>query len=213
LNICRSNCGQSLQSMPLDSYDLIAHREKLCPACGNSQPKLQLDSRYLASPFDPRIVSARMTLETGTLSAMTPHEKRKWRFLPSNQKYNNVPYAKEGLISDQAVLTVEAQNPIRLVITRQSPEPSESPLKLTLRSGAHVEVGNMPMDDIVNLKTPVPGETVDHHFGLFYTMFERPLPTDPPVPQLATEQDWPTWTGGGPRHNCPPLADEQQPAP
>jgi hypothetical protein len=175
-------------------YANVAHRELICPGCG------KLDQVYLSSK-EPTFVSGRMAITAGRLSAIKP-DTAEWVFQPAVSRFSNATY-KHQAVAEKVALDVSADSAFTLALTRFD---ATTTIALLLQTGASVEIGNLPLADLVGLMLPCE-ESVDHHFGLYYAMLQRPVPHDPPIPHRVNLPTCPPT--GGPRQNCPPLADEQ----
>jgi hypothetical protein len=230
LELCRASCGSPFRmlshathaapgksaaatKMTLSSYSQVAHKDEICRDCAKPvlasdpvEPLLEFDDRFL-SKVSP-LVAARLTLTTGKLSSLVMPTPL-WKFLPTSARYSTGRYQTVNArpLADAAVLQSTSTGAYSLVLTK----PQRTPVSITFTSDATAEIGNMPLDDVLGLTTRVAAETVDHHFALYYLMFKAPRPVDPPVPHMEMST-WPVYKAGGPRHNCPPLADET-PAP
>lgn len=194
LTICRQACGTNRQS-----YDYVAHRELICPTCGKLDPIFKMQTHEL--------VAARvLNIGQGVLSAREPVGGDTWIFEPTIMKYQNQGY-KHQKVAQRVALDIHATEAFKVTITpwAHPPDPPAPALSLTLTQTATIEIGNMPLADVLYL--PAHGiEAVDQHFGFFYSMLAQPVPRDPPVPHREMFPVLPPT--GGPRQNCPPLADE-----
>lgn len=189
LDICTQDvCGDKV------GYRRIPHQNDVCRDCG------ALSNRYLISKPDPSLVAARMTLEHGALAAANLDKDAEWTFEPFRFKFDKVNYHKQK-IADQAVLTLEADGYVTLTVKPFDDDPLMT-LKLDLKPGAKVEIGNLMPADILPTQHPHSPEAVDIHFALFYTMLSGSVPSDPPIPHRLP---FPAAKPGGPRANCIPL--------
>lgn len=198
-------CHKASDCPGKDLYDQIPHRKAVCPDCSG------LDQVFLTSN-DPRLVSARMIIDRGTLSATHIDPGSEWSFEPMRVKVNLANYP-HFFIDDQAVVALTTSSKISLVITPFSGTFAGQPVAtLVLKDGARVEIGNLMPDDVLPNMIHHGHDSVDPHFGLYYTMLTRPFNTtdhgsasDPRVPHRRIFFDEHI---GGPQQNCVPFADE-----
>jgi hypothetical protein len=176
-------------------YDrLVAHREEICPKCG------PIEEAFRDSPL-AELVAARMVIEHGYLAAAkrAVGDWDTWLIKPAH----GFPIPKkQQQLTEQVSLDLASDDPFSIVVTALD-DAANVRYDIRLAATAKVEIGNTPAGDIV-LPPHSHQEPIDHHFGLFYTMLQSPVPTYPPVPISPEPHDT-----LGPRDNCPPLADEQ----
>ena len=164
---------------------------------------------------DPRLVAARLSIEHGTLSAASV-DKQFSAFEPMRLK-TDPPQAgsyPRFLIADQAVLEVAATSGSISLSFTPFPTSPRRPLTLKFKDEARVEIGQLMADDVLPFFMPHSMEAVDAHFGVYYTMLKQPILLDPAShfaltdPPLPHREVYHPARVGGPRQNCPPMADE-----
>ena len=192
LVICKKDECDVKKRLRYDEY--VAHREEICPTCAG------IDAAYTTSDLSS-LVAARVQIDRGHLAAAANEhgEWSEWEFKPAQGAGEAT---RKQQLTEQVALDLKADSPFSIVIAHKE-DGQDIELELKLKSGASVEIGNMPLEQIA-LTEHAHHEAVDHHFGLFYTMLKRPVPASPPVPHRPTPP-----RVLGPSDNCPPLADEK----
>jgi hypothetical protein len=187
--------------------EVVAHREVICPKC------LPIEPTFVTTELSD-LVAARMVIESGYLASAKPpgppgppeREWTTWHIKPP--KGVAVPITKQKL-SEKVSLDLTATGAFKLVVTALDATGKPIPIfsadlikDASQNDDPSIEIGNMSLAEVLDIGMQH-DEPVDHHFGLFYTMLQQPLPAAPPVP---TKPPHPATLG--PTDNCPPMADE-----
>lgn len=164
-----------------------------------------LNPAYLDSDPDSRLVSGRMLLSGGSLSTDYVGD-RVWEFRPAAAR-NRVRHA----LAQQIEYGFDAAGAAEIVLRKFGSE--ETRVIRLEGDDVRLLVGNTPEEDIVPTGAHR-HETIDHHFELYYRLFEA-APAFKPIPYLVDDGTRhpvgprfgaaPYRTGGS---NCPPLLIE-----
>ena len=198
---CGTGFGDTFDGDKKRTYTAIPDIADVCPTCGS------LNSIFTTST-NPALVAARMTIDRGKLASTHLDTDGTWTFKPGTLARGDVTYHSQKL-ADQAVLQLDATNPVTIIIKPLVGDPispgkkiGDHTVSLILNAGAQIEIGNMMPNDILPMKLQHDMEAVDAHFGLYYKMFQYPVPLDPPLPH---RDPAPIPKPGGTRQNCEPL--------
>jgi hypothetical protein len=208
LEVCDEElCGRKMAIMeenePFEKVGYYRHIPSIDDICHDLCGPL---NDFYRTSKNADLVAARMTINRGVISAANLDHSIS-RFEPAKHKVSNPqhPYHEKEL-ADQAVVQVESDDPVTLTVTPfNEVNPPVNTLTLTLKPGAHIEIGNMMPNDVLPMEAHHPREVVDFHFGLFYKMLLPPVPLDPLIPhRLKLPEQHP----GGPRQNCVPIRQD-----
>jgi len=179
-------------------FGLVAARQKVCSTCGPLRVDYTVDGPHVA---------ARMSFAVGRFAAaFLPDDV--WTFKAMRMEFQGDSQFNSKIAEAVAADFVIPGNV--LVITLSGSQSQQvKPLKLTFGNNRKVNVwiGNMPATDILVTSPEREDETEDHHFLLYYTMLQPPIPDDPPIPHRAPH---PRRSGAIVGSNCPPFADAIQ---
>jgi len=197
--VCRADGGNCTinEGAKRFSYGKVAHRDKICKDC-TLDPSYQKQSR--------EIVAAHMVTTVGTLYAREVDKTIDWTFEPGKNKFKGEAIDHKGGLAESVALDVKTT--ATTVFLKLKPFAGNNAAEVTLefKTGSEIEIGNMPLADVLHLQTEFgEAETEDPHFALYYLMMNGPIPADPPIPHRAPKD---RGTAAGHGGNCPPLADE-----
>jgi hypothetical protein len=200
---CGTGFGDTFDGDKKRTYTAIPDIADVCPTCGVINP-------LFTTSTGPALVAARMTIDRGKLASTHLDAQGMWTFKPGVLARGDVqpPYHSQKL-ADQAVLQLDATNPVTITIlplvgdlVPVGKKIGDKTVSLVLKAGAQIEIGNMMPNDILPMKLQHDLEAVDAHFGLYYKMLQYPVPLDPPLPH---RDPAPILAPGGTRQNCEPL--------